>query len=795
MSKTRDNHFVPQWYQRGFFDARENELCYLTERHIEIPGQDKKIIPSRRWYTPVQQFKKYDLYSTFFGENLNDDIERKLFGAIDGIGSKAIRAFSSDDVSQWHENFQNFFTYIDAQKLRTPKGLDWIKTKYPKLSQAELMSEMQYLRMIHCTIWAEGVREFVSAEESNVKFITSDHPVTIYNHACPPDSSQCQYPNDPDILLKGSQTIFPLNKDRCLILTNLEYAKDPANTNPLEQRTNPARVRQGLVNTIEFINSRRLTEEDVAKINFVIKSRAQSSIAGGKEEWLYPERRMNCSWSEIRSVLLPPKSEIYRYGGEIFAKFADGSVHYQDAYGRTTPDDTYLGKAIDEKTLGRNDLCGCGSGRKYKRCCAGVPADLRTDWSTLSIRERNLAFCNCIRDILGLDKGLQWIDVQKNLSDTQIKEIYSYYDFLWPKDTNIYTLLPKPDAKFRGLYSGAVDIRTIMHHVLPMASMFDEFLIATPIVNPKMVRPEFSPIENPGKYKYQALKDFLFMLTLEPFIARGLVNLIPDPTDLDINLLRAVLDMAKARSGSFSEKLLCKEEMVLHQRLLLEDMYNAMALMPEDSVEKLFAHQFHFSEDAAAKISAGMRAYTEHSPLRLLQTVPADKAGQFMQFRFAPNYEMSLLIAKVTGSVISTNSKTRWLEFERAKHRAQGVVNYPWSAFNDQITQIPIDHGMLMHYRKTDEKFSSTRELLKSADRMVIENNQDALRIAALESKAINHAEELCQSMSADSTQKIRISSPEGGFYDTNVHRLLARSSCTNYGQNVRSVIGFGIDA
>ena len=45
--------------------------------------------------------------------------------------------------------------------------------------------------MMHCTIWTEGVREIVSAEDSDVKFIISDHPVTIYNHAAPPDSSMC----------------------------------------------------------------------------------------------------------------------------------------------------------------------------------------------------------------------------------------------------------------------------------------------------------------------------------------------------------------------------------------------------------------------------------------------------------------------------------------------------------------------------------------------------------------------------------------------------------------------------
>jgi hypothetical protein len=41
------------------------------------------------------------------------------------------------------------------------------------------------------------VREIVSAENSEVKFIAGDHPVTVYNHAALPDALMCQYPNDP----------------------------------------------------------------------------------------------------------------------------------------------------------------------------------------------------------------------------------------------------------------------------------------------------------------------------------------------------------------------------------------------------------------------------------------------------------------------------------------------------------------------------------------------------------------------------------------------------------------------
>jgi hypothetical protein len=176
---TKDNHYIPQWYQKGFISERNNQLCHLTPKNIPLPSGELKKVKFRKWYTPAQKFYKEHLYSTFFGAEVNDEIEQKLFGPIDDNGSLAVRAFITDDQAEWHNSFEVFFTYLDAQKLRTPKGLDWIRSKYPELSQAQLMTEMQALRTMHCTLWAEGVRELVSAEDSEVKFILSDHPVTI----------------------------------------------------------------------------------------------------------------------------------------------------------------------------------------------------------------------------------------------------------------------------------------------------------------------------------------------------------------------------------------------------------------------------------------------------------------------------------------------------------------------------------------------------------------------------------------------------------------------------------------
>jgi hypothetical protein len=270
MSKTRNNHYVPQWYQEGFFDAGRNTLAYLDMKPPQTVLRDGRIVTHKANFdAPTSRaFQQRDLYSTFFGTSVNDEIERRLFGDIDTRGAKAIKAFSGTDLREWHRHYRTLFEYIDIQKIRTPKGLDWLRAQYPTLTQNELMFEMQGIQMMHCTIWTEGVREIVSAEEADVKFIISDHPVTVYNHAVPPEAQMCAYPNDPGIALKASQTIFPLDRDFCLIITNLEYAQNPS-TRPLEKRTfarNPDRERQNSTRLCkELKNSRSVTHSPFCK--------------------------------------------------------------------------------------------------------------------------------------------------------------------------------------------------------------------------------------------------------------------------------------------------------------------------------------------------------------------------------------------------------------------------------------------------------------------------------------------------------------------------------------------------
>ena len=300
------NHYVPVWYQKRFLPSGCTSFYYADLSPEKRTLSDGRIITlhdcCRRG--PNQCFWEKNLYTTSFFGIKNDEIERFLFGAIDSAGAESIRAVIDNDIAKLHSLFNKFFEYLDAQKIRTPKGLDWIKAKYPQLSQLQLMLEMQHLRQMNCTMWVEAVREIVSAEDSDVKFIITDHPVTIYNPACPSEAEYCKYPEEPSIAFKGSQTIVPLDINHCLILTNLEYARNPQRTDLLTNRTNARNFGQTISRIDTMIRSRKIKPEDVEMINYILKARARRYIAAANKEWLYPELKLKSGWAN-RKILLP----------------------------------------------------------------------------------------------------------------------------------------------------------------------------------------------------------------------------------------------------------------------------------------------------------------------------------------------------------------------------------------------------------------------------------------------------------------------------------------------------------
>ncbi len=799
---SRQNHYVPKWYQKGFIIGPRGTLHYLdlNPPTTQLPNGRIFIGRELELLSPTRCFRQKDLYTTRFGHTFNDEVEKFLFGGIDSSGATAVRAFARNEQRVIHQYFQRFFEYLNAQKLRTPKGLDWIKGRYPDLTQVDLMLEMQHLRHMHCTMWIECVREIVSAKKSDVKFIATDHPVTAYNSACPPTSFACKYPEDPSVGLKGTQTVFALDADHCLILTNLEYAKNPTGVDLLSPRQNARYSGQTLTRTDTMIRTRMLTSDEVIGINSLLKTGSRRYLAAYEEAWLFPEKIGVIAWEDIAKVLLPPDDLLWNFGGQIYIGNKDGSTHYQDAFGRTDRSHEYLKKKIPPAEPASNDPCGCGSGRRYKKCCRGIAIESRCPWGVYSIRDRNLILCNAVIDILGLNKGKTWEDVRRELSDDQVKSMHEILELLWPRDTNVADLLPRPDRRvFRAVYLGLIDPRTISMSVISSLAYFDEIVILNPFPNPLYMNPQFSPTQSPAQHKAQTLKNVIALLTLRPFIAAGIVHMVPDPMEFNADFGRASRAMAEKRTAGWELK---EDEIRLGEALFKDDFERQWLRCPEAELMRIVREsQPDVHEELLERVTKHMKEKLTNDPLALLQPVASGKEGGQLQVFHGMGLELALFFAHLTGSAIYTDELSYWRQLHAHTNAATNLgQRSQWKSLGEKFENLTftIEANPLINLEtRRSGKLGRVRRVFRRIWNAALTKGEhsDVDKIAKQLAVSLEHASikvsrewKTCSTTISPSDRfriRIEFSAPSEGFNMNSVHRLLITFGRSNYIESV----------
>jgi hypothetical protein len=135
---------------------------------------------------------------------------------------------------------------------------------------------------------------------------------------------------------------------------------------------------------------------------------------------------------------------------------------------------------------------------------------------------------NAIVNVLELKDGKDWATVRRELTDQQIGEIYHLFEGLWPLETDLLHLLPKPDGKPRAVYTGSIHPSAITDFALGASLYFGPMLIQHPFLHAGILRPEYSPVKNPKIYRQEFLKAVIFLFTVMPLVDQGCINLVPD---------------------------------------------------------------------------------------------------------------------------------------------------------------------------------------------------------------------------------------------------------------------------
>ncbi len=255
MSDYRNHHYVAQWYQKRFLPerGREQKFHYLDLRPEKVKQGPRSYTRGAllRWGTP-RCFAERDLYTTRFGSWFSTQIEQRYFGQVDPRGRRAVDYFTEfEHPSVDSDALQDLMQYVTLQRLRTPTGLAALAEMAKLGDRNAVLLAMQALAEMYGAIWTEAVWSIADASLSPTKFIVSDHPVTLYNPGCFPRSKWCRGHGDPDIRMAGTHTIFPLSRDKLLILTNMSWVRNPYGS-PLEIRPNPELFRPAIFNFLDI---------------------------------------------------------------------------------------------------------------------------------------------------------------------------------------------------------------------------------------------------------------------------------------------------------------------------------------------------------------------------------------------------------------------------------------------------------------------------------------------------------------------------------------------------------------
>jgi hypothetical protein len=335
VKQSRVHHYVPRWYQRGFLKTGQFKYHYL-DLHPAIVYSDgvRHERNALLNWGPDRCFYKDDLYTLKLGTWSTDEVERRFFGEIDSSGRGAVELFGSYEGLREGvpEAFHSLVQYMGAQRFRTPRGLEWLRATGKLRKKNEALVFMQRLFLLHGTMWSEGIWEVVRARKSPTKFIVTDEPVTFFNRQGFPRA--IRYPNDVDLGHVGTRTIFPLSIDACLIITHLQLVRNPW-LDPLLLRANARSFQTTMRDLRDTHFGRELEEDDVLRINLIMKKRATRYIAAAEKEWLYPERRISTGWARLDDdwFLLP---HLYKvpFTSEIIVGYKDGTSWAMDEHGR-----------------------------------------------------------------------------------------------------------------------------------------------------------------------------------------------------------------------------------------------------------------------------------------------------------------------------------------------------------------------------------------------------------------------------------------------------------------------------
>jgi hypothetical protein len=361
MKRTKKQHYISQSIMKTFFENSK-----VKEYNLKTYNNYNSSIENSMCCSDIYESDYYDdnklenafsaLYDgkfAFILTNIKDYLNRGLVNDANLLIKKNFYYYT---VSY----YKSLASLIRLSKLETEE----LERNNSTKKMFDLITNVKYMNRLSLIL--EKCYKIYIIKSCSSNYILCDQFIATASSLF-----NCMFLNisNRDIGVKGSIIFLPISKDYYALLLDKDMTIDFS---------------------IDKINE--LSEDQTQKINNIIYNNATEKIIGVRN-FQYNFENTN-SFGDERCYVgyANSSSRAWKKKKEIF--YFEQQQHIYDTFQKF--------EWVDYRKLGRNDLCHCGSGKKYKKCCMEI--DKRCNTIMQNIKNKTIND-NCLIDNrLGLEE-------------------------------------------------------------------------------------------------------------------------------------------------------------------------------------------------------------------------------------------------------------------------------------------------------------------------------------------------------------------------------------------------------
>jgi hypothetical protein len=352
--------------------------------------------------------------------------------------------------------------------------------------------------------------------------------------------------------------------------------------------------------------------------------------------------------------------------------------------------------------IGRNAPCPCGSGKKHKSCCLGtvawedIPPLSEAHFRHLTVRGKNEIFLANLADALQIDQlsgSAEWADVKRACTARAVQRIYSSIMDIWPDEADLERTLAANREHATALYIGSYEEDLILRGLTRHLLYADIILLPDPFSDPRRLRPQYNPLLSPAAYRVTTLKWARLWLQLAPWIDAGVVRFVRTPADFDSELWMACAVTEKEKYSSNKELKAIADKEIAETAERMSQTEFRLLTMSDALLARRFAADEHVNNEL--DLQQFMRWIERRRRQHPYYIADPDGGGrllnnQYLQFFSGAGYELAKLTARITGSHLITDMRTRWREVQLDRDHAK-LGKDPWQPFSKAFTDLDFE--------------------------------------------------------------------------------------------------------